>query len=103
MQKGADTGTPSLAWPHLNPVTGDARETNPSGIATAETHVDPEGVNVGNSDPFAGTAGDPSEGGMSQSAIDSMVAALMPGYGGQKEKGAQHQRSCRGGRRPKRQ
>src|SRR5205814_6282766 len=83
-QTGVDTGSPQLRWEHLNPVTGDGRETDTSGRAVRATHLDPTGVDVGESDPFSsGTAGDPTEGGMSQSTIDSMVAALMPGYGGQ--------------------
>jgi hypothetical protein len=65
--------------------TGEARETNASALVTTETHPDTEGADVGNSDPFAGTtAGDPTEGGMSQSRIDAMVAEFMPGYGGAK-------------------
>lgn len=79
-QTGADTSTPSLKWEHLNPVTGDGRETDASGIMTAATHLDPDGVDAGESDPFAEAAGDPSEGGAGESAIEGRVAALMSGY-----------------------
>lgn len=82
-QTGADTGMPQLKWDHLNLVTGDERQTDTSGRAVKATHMDPAGVDVGESDPFSlGATGDPTTSGMSQSAIDSMVASLMPGWGG---------------------
>jgi hypothetical protein len=85
-QTGVDIGMPQLRWEHLNPATGDGRETDTSGRAVRATHLDPAGVDVGDSDPFSsGSVGDPTEGGMSQSAIDSMVASLMPGWGGRQQ------------------
>ena len=77
-QTGANT-TPSLRWEHLNPVTGDGRETDPTGKIVNATHLDPDAVDAGESDPLAGSAGDPSGGG-SDSAIEGRVAALMSGY-----------------------
>jgi YD repeat-containing protein len=82
-QTGVDIGMPQLKWERLNPVTGDGRETDTTGRAVTATHLDPSGVDVGESDPFSsGEVGDPTVSGTSQSAIDNMVAALMPGWGG---------------------
>jgi YD repeat-containing protein len=82
----ADTSTPRLRWQHMNPVTGDARETDATGRVRAETYLDPGGANVGLSNPFAsaesGELGSSGEG-MSQASIDARVAQLLPGYGGQ--------------------
>jgi YD repeat-containing protein len=78
-QTGVDTSFPALRWEHLNPVTGDGRETDPSGVVVNATHLDPGGADAGESNPFAGAAGDPSGGG-SDSAIEGRVAALMSGY-----------------------
>ena len=59
-QTGADSGSPSLTWEHLNPATGDGRETDSSGRVVKATHLDPAGVDVGESDPFSsGAVGDP--------------------------------------------
>jgi len=77
-------GTTRLLWQHVNPITGDGLTTDAQGVALERTNVDPMGVNVGDEDPFISnqpTNGGDGEG-MSQSAIDSMVAALIPGWGG---------------------
>jgi YD repeat-containing protein len=79
-QTGADTSMPALRWEHVNPVTGDGRETDPSGLVMTATHLDPNGVNVGESDPFSGAAGDPSAGGSGESAAEGRIAELMSGY-----------------------
>src|SRR5215204_4596334 len=87
VQQGAGTATPSLRWQHLNPVTGDARETDSTGKVRGETHLDPGGADVGVSDPFASSASGASGGiadGMSQAAVDARAAQLLPGYGGPK-------------------
>lgn len=64
----------------MNPVTEDARETDPSGRVKAETRLDPEGVDVGAEDPFSpGEAGDlgGSGAGLSQSQLDAAVGDLI--------------------------
>ncbi len=75
-----------LRWQQINPLTGDGLQTDAQGNTLERTTVDPMGVNVGDTDPFV--ANEPTNGGdgegMSQSAIDSMVAALIPGWGGPK-------------------
>lgn len=76
-------GSERLMWQHINPVTGDGLTTDPQGIASDRTTVDPMSVNVGDSNPFASnepTNGGDSEG-MSQSAIDAIVASIIPGVG----------------------
>jgi len=73
-----------MLWQHLNPVTGDGLSTDSQGLAIYRTTIDPMATDVGDSDPFAdysGGGGDTGEG-MSQSAIDSLVASLVPGWGG---------------------
>lgn len=45
-------------WHFVNPATGDARDTDITGKLINDTHLDPEGVNTGASDP-AGLAGGP--------------------------------------------
>jgi hypothetical protein len=45
----------------MNPVTGDGRETDSIGTVTALTHVDSQGVDVGESDPFIDPTVDQSE------------------------------------------
>jgi hypothetical protein len=78
-QTGADTSSPSLRWEHLNPAAGDGRETDTAGRAVTATHLDPTGVDVGESDPFAGAAGDPGAG-ASDSSVEGRIAQLMSGY-----------------------
>jgi len=83
-QQRLGDGTTRLMWQHLNPLTGDGLNTDAQGVALGRTTVDPMGVNLGDTDPFV-SGGDPGGGdgeGMSQSAIDRMVAALIPGFGG---------------------
>ncbi len=73
-----------MLWQHLNPVTGDGLRTDSQGLAIYRTTIDPMATDVGDSDPFAdygGGGGDTGEG-ISQSAIDSLVASLVPGWGG---------------------
>jgi hypothetical protein len=73
-------------WQHINPVTSDGLTTDAQGNVIDRTTVDPMGVNVGDSNPFASnepTNGGDSEG-ISQSAIDSIVASIVPGWGGPK-------------------
>lgn len=77
------SGTQVL-WQHNNPVVGDAVATNSTGVAGQRATVDPTGINAGDSDPAAlppgfGDGIDPS-----QSMIDSMVAQMIPGWGGPK-------------------
>src|SRR5207244_1803531 len=70
----------------LNPITGDGLTTDAQGMAIDRTTIDPMGVNVSDSNPFASnepTNGGESEG-MSQSAIDAIVASIVPGWGGPK-------------------
>jgi YD repeat-containing protein len=82
-QTGADTASPQLMWEHLNPVTGDGRETDTAGRAVNETHLDPSGADVGAADPFSsGDSGDPTLSGDGDSSIEQRVAALIPGFGG---------------------
>jgi YD repeat-containing protein len=84
VERGADSTSPSLRWQHVDPVTGDSRETDGAGKVIAETHVDPVGVNVGLTSPLSeGGTGDSSEV-MGQAAVDRMAAWLLPGYGGPK-------------------
>ncbi|HEY3102465.1 MAG TPA: hypothetical protein VGJ69_02665, partial [Pyrinomonadaceae bacterium] len=77
-------GTTRTVWQHANPVTGDGLNTDAQGVALERTNTDPMGVNVGDTDPFV--SNEPTNGGdgegMSQSSIDAMVAALIPGWGG---------------------
>lgn len=75
----ANTSSLPPYWVHLNPVTGDTKGTNETGRLVSSTHLDPDGVDAGESDPFAGAAGDPGLGGP---APEDMVAKLMPGYEG---------------------
>ncbi len=85
VQQGVNTGSPFLRWQHMNPVTGDARETDATGKVMTETHLDPGGANVGTQSPFAtGEAGEVggSGEGMSQASVDARVAQLVPGWGG---------------------
>jgi hypothetical protein len=83
-QQRTGEGATRLMWQHLNPLTGDGLNTDSQGVALSRTTVDPMGVNVGDTNPFnpelppSGGDGE----GMSQSAINSMVASLMPGFGG---------------------
>jgi YD repeat-containing protein len=76
--------TPQVFWQHVNPVTGDGLNTDASGVATNRTTPNPDGVDVGDSDPFAPPAGAGEPPDPSQSAIDHMVAQMIPGYGGPK-------------------
>jgi YD repeat-containing protein len=48
----------TLSWLYNNPVTGNGLETNQQGGITTSTHVDPEGVETGATDP-ASTMGEP--------------------------------------------
>jgi YD repeat-containing protein len=75
----AGTPTPVLRWEHLNPVTGDGVETDASGKVKVATHLDPDGVNAGESDPFGGAAGDPSADG-GGAAVEGQVLSLIAGY-----------------------
>lgn len=84
-QQRMGDGTTRLMWQYLNPLTGDGLNTDSQGLALDRTTVDPMGVNTGDTDPFVSEGGGSSGGeGMSQSAIDAMVAALIPGFGGPK-------------------
>jgi hypothetical protein len=47
----------TLLWRHTNPVTGDELETTAQRVVATKAVVDPEGVAVGDSDPFATPAG----------------------------------------------
>lgn len=82
-QKMFTDGSTKLLWEHTNPVVGDQINTNTLGEVVARTTVDPTGVNVGDSDPFA-TSSEPnleSSEGMSQASVDAKVAQLVPGFG----------------------
>ncbi|HEX8353010.1 MAG TPA: Ig-like domain-containing protein, partial [Pyrinomonadaceae bacterium] len=80
-QTGADSSSPKLRWQHLNPVTGDGRETDSGGALLASTYLDPDGVNVGVMDPFTLEADDPSVRGLSGgSPINARVAEIMASY-----------------------
>lgn len=84
---GIDTASPELRWQHINPVTGDGKEANAAGTLTASTHLDPDMVDVGESDPATWAAFDPSIGGSSGgAAIEDSVARLMSGNGGLEER-----------------
>lgn len=79
-------GSDRLMWQHINPITSDGLTTDTQGAVIDRGTVDPMGVNVGDSDPFAAnepTSGGQSEG-MSQSTIDAIVASIVPGWGGPK-------------------
>jgi YD repeat-containing protein len=82
-QRNGD-GTTRLMWQHINPLTGDGLDTDSNGVALDRTTVDPMGVNLGDSDPFTPPADGSEDGteGASQSAINAMVAAIIPGWGG---------------------
>jgi YD repeat-containing protein len=77
-------GTPSVVWRHQNPVTGDELDTDSAGVVTSKATVDPAGVNLGDSDPTAGSSsgGSGSDGGMSQGQMDKMYAQLLPPWMG---------------------
>ena len=45
-------GNVYLVWEHPTPLTGDTIETGSTGGLTGATHMDPQGVDVGESDPF---------------------------------------------------
>jgi YD repeat-containing protein len=47
-----ETGVSLVSWEHPNPVTGDVIDTGPTGNWSAATHLDSQGVDVGESDPF---------------------------------------------------
>jgi YD repeat-containing protein len=49
----ASSSNGTLSWLYNNPVTGNGVETNQQGSITASTHVDPEGVETGATDPAA--------------------------------------------------
>jgi YD repeat-containing protein len=74
-QGGADSPGPQLMWQHLNPVTGDTAHTLASGRILGTTHLDPDGVATGNSDPFAQDPSDPGVG-----PAEDRVAKLVAGY-----------------------
>ena len=77
-----NSGTPSLVWRHVNPVTGDELDTDSAGAVTAKATVDPTGVNLGDSDPAEGTTSGES-GSMSQGQMAKMYAQLLsPSLGG---------------------
>jgi YD repeat-containing protein len=80
-----------LRWRHTNPVTGDQVETDAAGVAMGRTVLDPEGVDVGDTNPFTDVidntcdigvvcdhTGGGGEGGSTQSAVDQMAAQLWP-------------------------
>jgi YD repeat-containing protein len=84
-------GLSQLRWRHTNPVTGDAVETDSTGVVTGRTVLDPEGVDVGDTNPFTDVvdntcdigvvcdhSGGGGEGGSTQSAVDQMAAQLWP-------------------------
>lgn len=80
---GIDTAAPELRWQHVNPVTGDGKETNAAGTLRNSTHLDTDMVDVGESDPATWESPDPSiGGGLGGGAIEDNIAKLISGYGG---------------------
>lgn len=80
---GIDTATPELRWQHVNPVTGDGKETNAAGTLKNSTHLDPDMVDVGESDPATWEVPEPGNGGsLGGGAIEDNIAKLISGYGG---------------------
>ncbi len=74
-------GTTRLLWQHINPVTGDGLNTDAQGISIARATLDPMGVDMGDTDPFATGGGGGGEE-VSQLGIDARVAQLIPGFCG---------------------
>jgi YD repeat-containing protein len=80
-QTGVDGSAPRLKFQHVNPVTGDGRETDAAGTLLSATYLDPDGVNVGVRDPFDQPAGDPSVMALSgESPMAARVAEIMASY-----------------------
>lgn len=73
-----------VVWQHQNPVTGDGVNNNSTGVTMDRATLDPTGVNIGDSDPFVAPGGEGQPIDPSQSAIDHMVAQMIPGWGGPK-------------------
>ncbi len=69
----------ALFWQQVNPLTGDEMETNVQGAVTGKETLDPMGVNLGNTDPFAPPpTGGGEEGGITQAQMNSRYAQLLP-------------------------
>jgi len=68
----------TLYWQHTNPVTGDEVETDSAGRATARATLDPGGVSLGDSDPFASSPGGGEGEGTTQAEMNARYAQLLP-------------------------
>ena len=79
----------ALFWKHPNPVTGDELETDAAGAVSGKAVLDPEGVALGDADPFAPPAGGGGVEGMTQAQMNSRYAQLLPASLGGGSAGAQ--------------
>ncbi len=73
---GIDTASPELRWQHINPVTGDGKESDAAGMLRNSTHLDPDMVDVGETDPST-WASDPGGGDTGGPAVEDGIAKLI--------------------------